>query len=195
MEQLFSFLMEMDKLKQVNRRSYVAVKNAEGVNRRENSAEHSWHLAIALLSLQQRFDPALDLHKTLKMALVHDICEIGPGDISVFDAQRQHKTVQERAYLQQLARHSPSFAQEVGLLWEEYEAQQTLESHWVKIVDRLLPFMMNLNTAGLAWQEQGICRSQVVAINRTTAELAPDIYSWMLEKMDHAVTQGWLREG
>jgi len=185
--------MEMDKLKQVYRRTYVAADTA--APRRENSAEHSWHLAIALLSLRERFDPAVDWYKTLKMALVHDICEIGPGDISVFDTQREHKAVQEHAYLKDLAATSPEFGGEILLLWREYEAQQTLESHWVKIVDRLLPFMMNLNTAGLAWREQGIYRSQVVAINRTTAAQAPAIYSWMLEKMDYAVARGWLLDG
>jgi len=194
MDDLYSFLMEMDKLKQVNRQSYVGPGRVDGASRRENSAEHSWHLAIALLSLQQRFDPALNWLHTLKMALVHDICEIGPGDISIFDERRQHKTVRERAYLQTLVENSPHFAGEVLLLWEEYEAQQTLESQWVKIVDRLLPFMMNLNTGGLAWQEQGICRSQVLAINRTTAVQAPEIYSWMLEKIDQAVAQGWLQD-
>ena len=77
-------------------------------------------------------------------------------------------------------------------LWVEYEEQSTKESQWVKVVDRLLPFMMNINTAGKTWIEQGIKKSQVLSINEVVAKMAPEIYAWMLVKIEIAVEKKWL---
>ncbi|MBV1877304.1 MAG: HD domain-containing protein [Pseudomonadales bacterium] len=187
MDELFNFLMALDKLKKVHRRAYIFDQS-----RNENSAEHSWHLAISLIALKTRFAIDIDFYKAIKMALVHDICEIGAGDISVYHPHRADKIHQERLYINQLLTAHGQFATEIKSLWEEYEAQQSAESHWVKIVDRLLPFMMNINTEGKCWQEQQIKRSQVLEINQLVAQQAPEIYRWMLKKIDRAVQQGWL---
>lgn len=187
MEDLFQFFLELDKLKSVYRRTYLSDNS-----RHENSAEHSWHLALAVLTLDKEFDLDVDLLKTLKMALIHDIGEIGAGDISVFDPEHEQKTKKERHYLEQLKETSPLFTADIEDLWVEYEAQETLESRWVKIIDRLLPFMMNIHTEGKAWIEQGVTRSEVQAINQTTKHEAPDIYAWMMLKMDKAIANGWL---
>lgn len=177
----------MDKLKSISRRAFITDSS-----RRENSAEHSWHLAIAILAMKEKFCLDVDLLKTMKMALVHDICEIGAGDVSVFDPERDKKLIEEQKYLQQLSGLPIQFAGEIKLLWEEYEQQQTAESRWVKIVDRLLPFMMNITTQGKTWQEQGIKKSQVIGINQWIACESPDIYQWMLDEMNVAVENGWL---
>ena len=187
MDNLYTFLMELDKLKNIFRRSYVS-----DLTRNENSAEHSWHLALAILSLKDELNIDIDIAKTVKMALVHDICEIGAGDISIYDPERSKKEVNERKYIGQLSETPLSFASEIRELWEEYEEQSTKESRWVKIVDRLLPFMMNLNTSGKAWKEQGITKSQVKDVNKVTASEAPKIYEWMLIHIDEAVKVGWL---
>lgn len=187
MESLYQFFIELDKLKSVYRRSYLT-----DFSRNENSAEHSWHLLVAILTLDQELNLDIDLLKTLKIALVHDICEIGAGDVSVFAADRSQKTQKERVYIQQLTKTQLGFASDIQVLWEEYEAQETLESRWVKVVDRLLPFMMNLATNGKAWIEQSVSRSDLLAINQTTKREAPEIYAWMLIKIEEATTKGWL---
>ena len=126
------------------------------------------------------------------MALVHDICEIGAGDISVYDPERSKKEIEERKYIDQLSDSPLNFASQIKYLWEEYEEQATKESRWVKVVDRLLPFMMNLNTNGKTWKEQGIRKSQVIQINKVVAVEAPKIYKWMLSQIEKAVEKQWL---
>ncbi len=187
MDNLYTFLMELDKLKSVYRRSYIS-----DITRNENSAEHSWHLALAILTLKDELNIDIDIAKTVKMALVHDICEIGAGDISIYDPDRSMKEVKERKYVNYLSDTPLSFASEIKKLWEEYEEQSTKESRWVKVVDRLLPFMMNLKTGGKTWKEQGITKSQVKNINKVTASVAPEIYEWMLIHIEKAVKSGWL---
>lgn len=186
-ETLFGFLIELDKLKSVYRRAYLTDRS-----RNENSAEHSWHLALALLTLEDELHLEIDLFKAIKIALVHDICEIGAGDISVFDPKRLEVAVKERQYIEQLAALPVAFAEEISLLWEEYEAQQSPESLWVKVVDRLLPFMLNLSNGGKTWRELNASKKQVLEINQVVAQQAPEVYQWMLEKVDIAVSQGWL---
>ena len=129
--------MELDKLKSVYRRSYI-----HDTSRNENSAEHSWHLALALLTLQQELDIEIDMYKAIKMALVHDVCEIGAGDISIYDPDRSKKVIQESKYIEELSQAPIKFVAEIKLLWEEYEEQISPESRWVKIIDRLLPFII-----------------------------------------------------
>lgn len=189
MDDLYAFFVEMDKLKSVYRRSYLS-----DLSRNENSAEHSWHLAVAILTIRDEFSLDIDIAKTVKMGLIHDICEIGAGDISIYDPERSKKEEKERKYLQTLSKMPIRFSSEIECLWEEYEAQATPESHWVKIVDRLLPFMLNMSTAGKAWREQGITQSQVKEVNQRVAVEAPEIYQWLLTQIEKAVAKGWLRD-
>jgi putative hydrolase of HD superfamily len=86
MENVFSFSMELDKLKSVIRQLYIFDQT-----RNVNSAEHSWHLALGILTLKEEFDIEIDIVKTIKIASVHDICEIGAGDICIFDPERSKK--------------------------------------------------------------------------------------------------------
>ncbi len=179
--------MELDKLKSVARRTYIF-----DLSRNENSAEHSWHLALAILTLKDELGIQIEINKTIKMALIHDICEIGAGDISIYDPGRSKKEIEELKYMSQLSDTPIKFASEIKDLWEEYEEQSTKESRWVKVVDRLLPFMMNLNTDGRSWKEQGIRKSQVIHIIEVVATEAPEVYEWMLTQIERAVEQEWL---
>ncbi len=188
MDNIYSFLIELDKLKNVTRRSYVS-----DLVRNENSAEHSWHLAMGVLTLKEELKIEFDIVRALKMALVHDVCEIGAGDISIYDPERSKNEIKEREYIGKLATAPIVFALEIEQLWEEYEAQSTVESRWVKVVDRLLPFMMNLNTSGKAWIEQGVSKSQVKEINQHIAKEVPEVYEWMLIQIDAAIEKGWLK--
>lgn len=128
----------------------------------------------------------------MRIALVHDICEIGAGDISVYSPERAQKAAAEQSYMARLARDHQRFALDIEDLWREYEAQETLESRWVKVVDRLLPFLLNLATDGKTWRKLGVGRSQVVQINKVIATEAPEIYRWMEDEIDRAVEVGWL---
>lgn len=189
MDALAAFLTEAEKLKGVSRTAYVS-----GQDRHENSAEHSWHLALALLALGRERDLRIDLHHAVTMALVHDLCEIDAGDISVYDPGRADKADAERACIARLAALGPAFSLEVQDLWREYEAQETRESRWVRVLDRFLPFLVNLATEGRAWRDRGISRSQVLAVNEVVRLQAPELFAWMLPRIEASVVKGWLRD-
>ncbi len=189
-DRIYEFLIELDGLKRVYRKSYLS-----DASRYENSAEHSWQLAVALMMLHQDIPDEIDILRTLKMSLVHDICEIGAGDISVFDAGRNDIQSAEQDYLTDLKKRFPGpFTEEILALWEEYESQKTAESRWVKVFDRLLPFCMNFVTRGRSWQEQKVRKHQVLAIHEPIKQQAPEMFNWLSEKVDYAVSQGWLEE-
>ena len=147
-------LLELDRLKSICRRVYVT----DG-SRRENSAEHSWHLALALLALRKHMPRDLDIDHAIRLALVHDICEIGAGDMSVYDSGRSRQAAEEISYMTEFSARHGALVDEIVALWREFEAQQTLESKWVKMADRLVPLLLNLASEGRAWKEQGISRS------------------------------------
>lgn len=189
MDSIAAFLTELEKLKRVERTAYVS-----GTSRHENSAEHSWHLALGLLTLARELDLPIDVPRALLMALVHDVCEIDAGDISIYDPGRAQKASQERACLERLAGMGPRFAQDLLALWEEYEAQETPESRWVRVLDRVMPFLVNLASEGRAWRDRGISRSQVLAVNEVVRVSAPELFAWMLPSIDEAVAKGWLRD-
>ena len=189
MKQLQSLLIELDGLKSVYRKSYLA----DG-SRNENSAEHSWHLAMALMSFKQLLPHEFNLDHAIRLALVHDVCEIGPGDICAYDENRDDKAENEEVYLRSLAERFPEFGSDVLTLWFEYETQETLESQWVKVVDKLMPFLLNLAVEGRTWQERNITATMVRNNNTHVRTMSPEIYDWMLGELERAVNKGWLVE-
>ena len=189
MNELFQFLMELDTLKSIYRDASIA-----DLSRKENSAEHSWHLAMAILTFKEEFDIEIDTLKTIKMALIHDVCEIGAGDSSIYSPDREKVEVEERKYIQALADIPVKFASKIKLLWEEYESQLTTESRWVKVFDRLIPFMLHIETDGKYWKENKVKKRQVIEISEIIKTEAPDVFDWLLANIDKAVERGWLKE-
>jgi putative hydrolase of HD superfamily len=184
---LAAFLTDVERLKLVERKAYVS-----DISRRENSAEHSWHLAFGLVAVAHELNLKIDLHKALVMALIHDTCEIDAGDTPAFGPQRPDQHEAELRCIQRLAAYDLAFASSLQDLWLEYEAQVSLESRWVRVLDRLMPFIVNLSTQGINWRDQGVSRSQVLRVSQPVREHAREIYEWMLGKMEEAVKAGWL---
>jgi len=174
-----ALILELDQLKSVYRKSYIADES-----RFENSAEHSWHLSMALMSLKPYLPKELDINKAIQMALVHDICEIGAGDQCAYENNNPDIAKNEQQYLIELKQKYPQFGETVLLLWQEYENQKTLESHWVKVVDKLLPFILNITTQGKTWKEQGINYDMIIKHNSFIQKYSPEIYQWMLSQLD-----------
>ena len=184
---IVSFLTDLERLKLVSRRAYVS-----DLSRHENSAEHSWHLALGLLVIARETQLNIDLNKALVMALIHDTCEIDAGDTPAYGPQRPDQHDAERRCVERLADHGLHFGSELHDLWLEYEAQQTPESRWIKALDRFMPFVVNLATQGHNWKEQGITRTQVLRINQPVRDYAPELYEWMVKRIDTCVEAGWL---
>ena len=183
------FFMEADKLKGVERRNHLA----DG-SRRENTAEHSWHLGIAALVLAPFAVEPIDLGTAVAMALVHDIVEIDAGDTFAYDEADGAATKQarEEAAADRLFGLLPAATGEwFRELWNEYERGDTAEARFVMAVDRLAPMMLNLAEGGSTWREHGITRSRVIARNGQFIEQSlPDAWRLALVDLDAAVAAG-----
>jgi 5'-deoxynucleotidase YfbR-like HD superfamily hydrolase len=185
-----AFLTDLERLKLVPRKAYVS-----DLSRRENSAEHSWHLALGLLTLAHELNLDIDLNKALVMALIHDTCEIDAGDSPAYGPVRHDQYEVELACINRLASHGVKFGENLRQLWLEYEAQESRESRWVKVLDRVMPFVVNLATQGQNWKDQSIRRSQVLQVSKPVQDHAPEIYAWMEERIEECVAAGWLVDG
>lgn len=187
MDNISEFLLELDKLKSVNRRTFI-----NGGERVENSAEHSWHLAIACWAFAEILEDDFDLLKLIQLALVHDLGEIDAGDTFLYGAARGSAHIGERECVKRLAAYPGNSISTLVETWEEQEAGVTKEAKLLKVIDRLLPFLHNMTSEGRAWRNNGITKSQVLKVHQFIEVEAPEIHSWFKSKLDYAVEQGWL---
>ena len=186
-DEVTHFLLELDALKRVNRRSYVTQ-----TTRRENSAEHSWHLAMACWSIAELFELDVNHEKLLKMALVHDLGEIDAGDTFLFASSRSAAHIEERAGITRLQAERGNGIANLTEIWEEQETGSSKETQLLRVVDRVLPFLLNLNTEGKTWAESEVKRSQVAAALAFIEDSFPTIHDWLTKNIDYATEQGWL---
>lgn len=187
------FLLEIDRLKSVYRRSYLS----DG-SRKENSAEHSWHFAMAAVLLEEyAAEDGVDIFRTVKLALVHDIVEIDAGDTYVYDLAAQATRLErERSAATRLFGLLPEEqGAEFRSLWEEYEAGETREAQFAAVLDRLCPVILNYHQEGRAWREHGVTARQVRERNLPGMEAAPEIRDWVARLIDEAVERRYLAEG
>jgi putative hydrolases of HD superfamily len=162
LDQQMRFVAEIGRLKGVLRQTVLA---GPGLNRPENSAEHSWHLAVMALVLAEHAPPDTDLGKVTAMVLLHDLVEIDAGDLFLYaDAQRQaQQELAERAAADRIFAILPA-DQQTGarLLWDEFMQRQTSEAKFARALDRLQPMLENLTAGGGTWQRHGITADQVL---------------------------------
>lgn len=190
LEQQFQFILEIDKLKRVRRQTLLIDSS-----RRENAAEHSWHLAVMAVVLQEyAADPGLNLLRVIQMLLVHDIVEIDAGDTYCYDeAAAGSQGLREAKAADRLFSLLPAAqATEFHALWDEFEAAETPEACFARSLDRLQPVLNNYHTRGAVWRQNGIQSSQVIARNRMTADSAPDLWQYFNSIIQRAVSEGFL---
>ena len=189
LEQQLAFLLELDKAKSIFRQSYVT----DG-SRKENDAEHMWHLAMFVIVLAEHAGEPIDVTKVLKMVLIHDIVEIDAGDAFVYDeAARLGKAAAELAAAERLYGLLPEDqGAELRALWDEFEAKVTPEARFAGAVDRLQPLLLNVTTKGRSWQEHGITSDRVLALNARIELGSPALWSHVQEILRDAVTKGYL---
>ncbi|NDJ56467.1 HD domain-containing protein [Enterobacteriaceae bacterium 4M9] len=187
---IVAFLMELDKLKRVERRTRLI-----GNGRHENSAEHSWHFAMAAMSLQPFAPSDVDITRVIQMALLHDIVEIDVGDVLVYDlAAREAVALKETQAAHRLFNMLPAPQAESFLqLWLEYEAATTADARFAGAIDRILPVLQNLHNEGQSWRENGISLEQVLARNAHVGETLPALWQHVESELHLAQQKGWLR--
>ncbi len=188
--QQIEFVLELDRLKGIIRRSLLIDRS-----RYENTAEHSWHLAMLALVFADRAGPEVDLPRALKAVLVHDIVEIDAGDVYIYDtAGRESKAAQEAEAADRLFGLLPhDVAAELRELWDEYEARNTPTGQFAYALDRLQPLLLNAASGGRAWIENGISQSQVRSMNRPIEEGSAELWELASAIIDEAVAAGALK--
>jgi putative hydrolase of HD superfamily len=190
LEQQIGFIREADKLKTIHRQTLLT-----DASRRENDAEHSWHLALMALLLSEYANGRdLNLLHVVRMVLIHDLVEIDAGDTYCYDeAGYRDKTQRETAAARRIFNLlPPDQAAEIRALWDEFEAAETPESKFANALDRLQPLMHNVFTDGQMWKRHGIVKSQVVDRNRKIADGALDLWTFAREMIEKAVNNGHL---
>ena len=192
LENQVGFLLEIDRLKQVHRRTWLLHED-----RNENSAEHSWHVAMMAMLLSEYADVAVDRTKVMQMMLVHDIVEIDAGDTYCYDADGStDKAEREQAAADRLFALLPDDqGAEMRATWEEFEARESPEAKMAACIDRLMPLLHNMNTGGRSWREHGITRSQVLSHNRDVEKCSQALWAYVNQMLDDAVEAGYLAEG
>lgn len=189
LQQQIQFILEIDKLKSVLRRSYLL--NPE---RRENSAEHSWHVAVMAVLLAEYVSEPVDLPRVLKMLLVHDMVEIDAGDTFAYDpAGARDQAERERRAAERLFKLlPPDQAGELRGLWDEFEAHVTLEAKFARAVDHLMPLLHNYYTQGKSWQEHGVSSAQVLSYNADIEDGSAKLWELAQSLITDAVARGYL---
>jgi putative hydrolases of HD superfamily len=167
------FILEIDCLKSVLRQSYL-IDN----DRHENSAEHSWHLAVAAMVLAEHAKERIDVSKVIRLVLVHDLVEIDAGDTFIYDdAGNVGKAAREQKAANRLFGVLPEEqGQTFMALWREFEDRQTPDAKFAFALDRLMPILHNVFTQGRSWKEHGIRQEQALAKNRPIEDGSPVLW-------------------
>ncbi len=168
-----SFIIELEKLKAVLRKNKPL-----GLDRYENSAEHSWQICMAAIALAPQAAPQVDATRVVEMLLVHDIPEIDVGDTIVYAARSDADAARERAAAQRLfGLLSGKTGAMLFARWEEFEAGESAEAKFARAVDRLLPVWQNVNNGGQSWKENQISLEQVLKKNSPMREVLPQVWA------------------
>ena len=167
LEQQMDFCREIDKEKEVFRQSFIC-----SGNRRENDAEHAWHMAIMAFLLQEYANEEVDLLKVMKMILIHDVVEIDAGDTYAYDTEGlKSQAEREKKAADRIFNILPEDqAREMFDLFEEFEAGTTPEARYAKALDNIQPIMLNDASDGRDWREKGIKISWALERQRKTAK-------------------------
>jgi putative hydrolase of HD superfamily len=175
------FIVEVDRLKGVLRQARLV----DG-SRFENSAEHSWHLALMAILLDEYADPGTNVRRTIEMVLVHDIVEIDAGDTFAYDVDgNADRAEREAAAADRLFALLP--ADQAGRLrdlWDEFEAGTTAEARYALALDRLQPLLQNVFASGGSWLARRVTRKQVLARMQPIRDLSEPLWTWVVDAID-----------
>lgn len=178
LEQQIAFCREIDKEKFIWRQTWLT-----GATRKENDAEHAWHMAVMTVLLSEYANEEIDVLRTMTMLLIHDLVEIYAGDTYAYD--EEGKKTQKRRELAAADRLFQMLPEDQGKkfreIWEEFEAENTPESRFARTMDNLQPMMLNAATDGKSWADRGIRLSQILGRNKNTAKGSEVLWEYAKE--------------
>ncbi|MCP4535842.1 MAG: HD domain-containing protein [Chloroflexi bacterium] len=187
-EKVLDFIVEVEKLKDVHRKSKPV-----GLDRYENSAEHSWHVCLSALMLQDYADQDINIDRVIKMLLIHDLGEIDAGDTIIYASETDELKAQEAAGLERLFKLLPDGKlEEYMALWYEFESGETPDSKYAKAIDRVPSLLHNLYGDGHTWRKNRIPKEKVFSLNSRINEGSKKLWQVLKAKLEQAVSSGIL---
>jgi putative hydrolase of HD superfamily len=185
--QQMAFLVQADRLKTIIRRTPLTDNS-----RLENSAEHSWHLALAAMALAEHAPAEVNLARVLELVVVHDLVEIDAGDTFAYDpAGHVTKIERERAAAERLFGLLPADQREKFRgLWDEFESHDTIEARFANALDRLQALLLNSESGGGSWRTHRVTRQQVLARMRPIETALPTVWPFVIDVIDRACATG-----
>lgn len=190
LQKQIEFVIEIDKLKNIYRQTYVL-----GEERKENDSEHSWHIALMAFLLAEYSEKTIDVLKTMKMLLIHDIVEIDAGDTYCYDAEGyKTKAEHEEKAAQRIFGLLPeNQCSELYALWREFEDSSSDEAKFAAVLDRIQPLILNYTKNGISWKEHDVCKEQVAGRYSQTAEASEKLTQLAMNIINDAHEKGWLK--
>jgi len=187
LEKQKEFMLEIDKAKNIFRQTHLS-----GHGRRENDAEHSWHMALMAFLLMEHANEEVDILRVIKMILIHDLVEIDAGDTYAYDVEgNQTKRAREEAAADRIFGILPEDQEdELHKLWEEFEENETPEALYAHVMDNFQPMALNDSNGGGDWKKRGIKKSQVLKRNQKTADGSKAIWECMELMINKNVKDG-----
>lgn len=191
LEKQIRFIVEIDKVKNIFRQTYLA-----DAGRKENDAEHSWHIALMAYLLQEYSEKPVDVSKVMLMVLIHDLVEIDAGDTYAYDAagaetKRQREEAAADRIFGLLPEDQGKYFRE---LWEEFEAYESPEGKYAHLLDNFQPLLLNDASGGLSWQEHQVRKSQIYKRNEKIEETSETIWNCMKEIVQKHIECGHVEE-
>jgi putative hydrolase of HD superfamily len=188
----FAFLVEIDRLKTVLRQSPLAA-----ADRRENDAEHSWHLAMMVVLLAEYSDQPIDIGHTVQLVLVHDLVEIYAGDTPLYDdaAGLDQREREEFAADALFALLPGDQERRLRALWDEFEERHSAEARFAKAMDRLQPLLLNWMAQGGTWKTPGVTTEDVRARKAVIGDASAPLWEAAQRLIDEGAAQGWSTGG
>lgn len=185
------FILEADKEKNIFRQTHLS-----GHVRRENDAEHAWHMAIMIYLLKEYANEKIDIAKAMMMALIHDIVEIDAGDTYAYDTAglETQKEREEKAAERIFGMLPEDQKAELKSLFEEFEAYETPEAKFARAMDNFQPLLLNDSNDGGDWKEHGVCRSQIMGRHKKTRLGSAEIGQYSEELIMENVKKGNIRD-
>ena len=190
MKKQIEFILELDKMKNLYRQTYVLHED-----RKENDAEHSWHLAMLAFLLAEYSNKPVDVMKVMKMVLIHDVVEIDAGDTYCYDTEGyKTKADREEKAAQRIFGLLPEDQKEdMYSLWREFEDSVTDDARFAALLDRVQPLLLNYTKGGISWQEHDIRKEQVLGRNEAYFDAADEIADLIKTLINDASDKGWLK--
>lgn len=189
-ERQVAFILEADKEKNILRQTHLS-----GHGRRENDAEHAWHMAMMIYLLKEYSNEEIDVAKAMMMALIHDIVEIDAGDTYAYDAQglESQKDREECAAQRIFGMLPDDQRDELRALFEEFEEAKTPEARFARAMDNFQPLLLNNSNGGADWKEHNVSKAQVVGRHYMTHLGSEEIWEYSQAIIDANVSKGNIR--